>query len=279
MEGAIIDNMEHFEDKINCSSLDYNNIVHKIETLLNTNTFFSSPYQVISKNFGSWRDGFNYVSLWDLQEKTKISEIISSAQTNIRQMSQQKFIFYLEYVLFILKIPPKEDLKNFAFFVFEESDIYHIIDKSLNYMGCKVLENDKGCFIVPKGGKTELATKITKNSYNLNEDMWLFNHSSIKNNLFKKADILCRLYKYLEPKKSAAKQYGYDNLYEDISKLMDGLDIRHAPSKKEKEILNGMTKKELLEWYNQVFDMCVSLIILLDYTAKRKDIKDLKSKL
>jgi hypothetical protein len=60
---------------------------------------------------------------------------------------------------------------------------------------------------------------------------------------------------------------------------MDGLDIRHAPNKKEKEILNGMTKKELLNWYNQIFEMCVSLIILLDYTSKRKDIKALKSKL
>jgi hypothetical protein len=271
--------LEHFDDKLKYNTLDYNNIVNKLEILLDVRGFFFSPYEIINENFGNWKDGFNYLNLYDLQEKTGVSEIISNAKANRRQISQQKFIFYLEYVLFVLKIPSKEDLKNLASFVFEESEVYNIIDKCLNYMGCKVLENDKGCFIVPKDGKTELATQITKRTYNLNEDMWLFNHSSIKNNLIKKADILCRLYKYIEPKKSTAKQYGFDNLYEDISKLMDGLDIRHAPNKKEKEILNGMTKKELLEWYNQVFDMCVSLIIMLDYTAKRKDIKDLKSKL
>lgn len=146
-------------------------------------------------------------------------------------------------------------------------------------MGCKVIENSNGYFIVQQNGKTELATHITKSTYNLNEDMWLFNHSSNKNNIIKKADILCRLYKYIEPRKTIAKQYGYDTLQDDISKLIDGLDIRHAPNKKEAELLNGMTKKELLGWYNQIFEMCVSLIILLDYTAKRKDIKDLKAKL
>ena len=271
--------MQHFEDAINYTLPNYNNIIYKIENLLKTQGLISSPYDLVKKNFRYWIDGYNYYNLSDFQSKTGISAIIKSAISNKRQVSQQKFIFYLEYVLFILKIPTEEDLKLFADFEFESSSVCNIIRKCLNSMGCKLIENDSGCFIVPKDGKTELATKITKNTYNLNEDMWLFNHSSNKNNLIKKADILCRLYKYIEPKKVLAKQYGYDTLSDDISKLMDGLDIRHAPSKKEKEILNGMTKKELLEWYNQIFEMCVSLIILLDYTSKRKDIKSLKSKL
>ena len=271
--------MEHFEDTINYSTLDYNNIVCKLEALLNKQGFMSSPYKVIKDNFGDWKDGYNYSDLSDLQRKTGITSIIENARLNRKQITQQKFVFYLEYVLFILKIPPSDYLDLFANFKFESSSIYHIIRNCLNGMGCKLIENKDGCFIVPEDGKTELAARIAKNSYNLNEDMWLFHHASNKNNLIKKSDILCRLFKYIEPKKSSAKQYGYETLYDDISKLMDGLDIRHAPNKKEKEILNGMTKKELLDWYNQIFEMCVSLIILLDYTSKRKDIKSLKSKL
>jgi hypothetical protein len=146
-------------------------------------------------------------------------------------------------------------------------------------MNCKVIQSENGCFIVPKSGKVELATQITKKIYNLDEDLWMYNHNSIKNNLVKKADILCRLYKYLEKKKDLIKSYQYDNIHNDITKLMDGLDIRHAPNKKEEEILNGMSKKEVLGWYDQVFQMSVSVIILLDYTQKRKDIKELKGKL
>ena len=38
-----------------------------------------------------------------------------------------------------------------------------------------------------------------------------------------------------------------------------------------------MSKKEMNAWYDQLFGMCVSLIILIDYATKRKDIKELKS--
>ena len=270
--------MEHFEEAIKRTKLNYDNMVKKLEIELNTVGFLSSPYDVIRENFNDWDNSFNYLNLNELIESSGISKIISKVE-NSKQITRSEFIFYLEYVLFILKIPNEEDLKLLANFEFRHSTIYNIIHKCLIRMGCKIIENDNGCYIVPKDGKTELATQITKNTYNLNEDMWLFNHSSNKNNVIKKSDILCRLYKFIEPKKALVKQYGYDALYDDISKLMDGLDIRHAPNKREKEILNGMTKKEILDWYNQLFEMCVSLIILIDYTQKRKTIKELKSKL
>jgi hypothetical protein len=270
--------MEHFEEAIKHSKLNYNNTVKKLEIELNTVGFLSSPYDVIRENFKDWDNSFNYLSLNDLKESSGITKIISKVE-NSKQITRSEFIFYLEYVLFILTIPPKIHLSNLASFKFEDSTVYKIINSCLNTMNCKVIQSENGCFIVPKSGKVELATQITKKIYNLDEDLWMYNHNSIKNNLVKKADILCRLYKYLEKKKDLIKSYQYDNIHNDITKLMDGLDIRHAPNKKEEEILNGMSKKEVLGWYDQVFQMSVSVIILLDYTQKRKDIKELKGKL
>ena len=270
--------MEHFEEAIKRTKLNYNNMVKKLEIELNTVGFLSSPYDVIRENFNDWDNSFNYLNLNELIESSGISKIISKVE-NSKQITRSEFIFYLEYVLFILTIPPRIHLSNLASFTFENSSVYKIINSCLNTMNCKVFQNENGCFIVPKSGKVELATQITKKIYNLDEDLWIYNHNSIKNNLVKKADILCRLYKYLEKKKSLIENYHYDAIYKDITKLMDALDIRHAPNKKEEEILNGMSKKEVLGWYDQVFQMSISIIILIDYTQKRKDIKELKGKL
>ena len=95
----------------------------------------------------------------------------------------------------------------------------------------------------------------------------------------KKADILCRLYKYCETIENQAKSYGLTTLLEDITSLSNKLDVRHAPKEKQKIVLDGMSAEEVEEWFDELFRLYLSLIILVDYTSKRKDIKSLKCQL
>jgi hypothetical protein len=46
--------MEHFEEVIKRTKLNYNNTVKKLEIELNTVGFLSSPYDVIRENFNDW---------------------------------------------------------------------------------------------------------------------------------------------------------------------------------------------------------------------------------
>lgn len=270
--------MEHFHDLLIRQELDYAPQIIGIEGLLHHRSLISSPYSTIEECFLTWIKKRNYTCLQDLQKKSGIMEIIDKAQRH-ENISKDEFTYYLEYVLLILDIPSENAINNFVTVDYFPDPILKQVRFAIDEIGCSLVKKNGGYYVVEENSKVELAIKVTGKHYDLDSDMRLFNHPSIRNKLTAKADILCRMYKYLESKSNDIKKYNFSNMYGDISKLMDGLDIRHAPSKKEKEILDGMSKKEMNAWYDQLFGMCVSLIILVDYATKRKDIKELKSTL
>lgn len=270
--------MEHFHDLLIRQKLDYAPQIIGIETFLHRRNLISSPYSTIEECFLTWVKKRNYTCLQDLQRKTGLMDIIEKAQSH-ESISKEEFIYYLEYVLLILDIPSENAIDSFVAVDYFPDPILKQVRFAIDEIGCKIIKKNGGYYIVEENAKIEIATKATGKKYDLDSDMRLFNHPSIRNKLTTKADILCRIYKYLESKSNDIKKYTFSNLYGDISKLMDGLDIRHAPSKKEKEILAGMSKKEMNDWYDQLFGMCVSLIILVDYASKRRDIKELKNSL
>ena len=270
--------MEHFHDLLLSQELDYAPQIIGIEGLLNHTSILSSPYSVISDCFLTWVKKRNYTSLQDLQKRSGIMDIIKRAH-NHEEISKEDFIYYLEYVLLILDIPSENAIKSYIIMGYEPKPVLHQVKFAIDEIGCRVINKNSGLYIVEETSKVEIAARITGKKYDLDTDMRLFNHPSVRNKLTTKADILCRLYKYLELKSDDIKKNNFANMYSDISKLMDGLDIRHTPSKKEKEILADMSKEEMNAWYDQLFGMCVSLIILVDYASKRRDIKEFKGKL
>lgn len=270
--------MPHFNDLLINQEIDYAPQILGIESLLNHTSLIQSPYRIISDSFLTWVKKRNYTCLHDLQEQSGIAGIIDRAYKH-NDISKEEFIFYMEYVLLILDIPAQNAIKNHILLGYDHEPIRKQVKFNVNEIGCIIVRKNGGYYIVEQDEKVELAAAITGQQYDLSSDMRLFNHSTVRNKLTTKADILCRIYKYLEQHSVDIKRYNFSNLYDDISKLMDGLDIRHAPNKKEKEILADMGKDELIAWYNQLFGMCVSLIILVDYTSKRRDIKELKNSL
>lgn len=270
--------MPHFHDLLLGQELDYAPQIIGIEGLLYHTSLISSPYSIIEECFLTWVKKRNYTSLHELKKQSGILEIIERAQ-NHENITKEEFIFYLEYVLLILEIPSENALRSYVLMGYEPDPILKQVKFAIGEIGCRIVSKNGGYYIVEENSKVEIAAKITGKQYDLDADMRLFNHPSVRNKLTAKADILCRLYKYLEGKSNQIKQYGFANMYDDTSKLINSLDIRHAPNKKDSEIIQGMTKKEISEWYEQLFEMCISLIILVDYAEKRKDIKELKGKL
>lgn len=268
--------MPHFHDLLLGQELDYAPQIIGIEGLLYHTSIISSPYSIIEECFLTWVKKRNYTCLHELKKQSGILDIIERAQ-NHENITKEELIFYLEYVLLILEIPSENALRSYVLMGYDPDPILKQVKFAIGEIGCRIVRKNGGYYIVEENVNIEIAAKITGKQYDLDADMRLFNHSSIRNKLTAKADILCRLYKYLELKSNDIKKYNHSNLYGDISKLMDGLDIRHAPNKKEKEILADMSKKELNAWYDQLFGMCVSLIILVDYSSKRRDIKELKN--
>ena len=131
-----------------------------------------------------------------------------------------------------------------------------------------------------KKWKVSNAAEIIQDTYNLGEKIYLYNHHSLKGQLFEKSDILCRLYKVFESgKESMLKSNQFTTLASDISFLSDKLDVRHAPNKQQKILLAGFTKEEQECWYDDLFNLYLNMIILCEHIEKRKDIKELSRKL
>ena len=114
----------------------------------------------------------------------------------------------------------------------------------------------------------------------MGEKIYLYNHYSLRGKLNDKADILCRLYKAFEGgKEGVLKANNYISLTSDIGFLSDKLDVRHAPNIQQKILLDGFTSEEQKQWYDDLFNLYLDMLILCDHIEKRKDIKELSKKL
>lgn len=268
--------MDHFLDNVTKANINYKSHINQFEKMLNECSIASTTLEAIEKGFLFWPLNHGYDNFLNFRDSMGITRIVTKCKSSAK-VTKEEFVYYLEYMLNILQIP-KYNKDPFAFDTNEEA-ILSVVKRVLNEIDCEVVNTPLGQKIVFKSGLISIAKEITQDKYNLDKDLYLYTHSSNKTNLFAKADILCRIYKYLEPIAPKRNSCAYSYLWDDIGKLMDGLDIRHAPNKKEKEILNGMKKNEIIEWYDQLFGMCLSLIILIDYSSKRRDVKELKGKL
>ena len=269
--------MKHFLDDVISSEVDMDGYILSIEKLIDKNNPYSSIKNDIEEHFVYWPYNKGCGSFSQFRKEIGVCSIIQKAECRTVNISREEFVFYLEYAINIIQIPKFSGFFNPL--LQDTTKVSRVIFNAISDIGCEIISKNNGYYLVDKNGKISVATKVVNDTYNLDKDLYLFTHSSIKDDLVKKADILCRAYKYIESIRTKANQYGYSNMYDDISKMMDALDIRHYPNKKATETLNGMSKEELLEWYDQLFELCVSLIILVDYSSKRKDIKELKGKL
>lgn len=267
--------MEHFLDNVIQSDIDMDGYVVQFEKMLDEDNGFCSINQAIVQGFRFSPLNRGCKDFDDFRRKTGIHVIVWTAKLQNMNITKVEFVYYLEYLLNVLQIsmyampPYSENCSN--------NEIYRVLYRVIDEIGYEIIPTEQGYYLVQKNTKIEVAISITKNVYDLDSALYLYTHSSYKDNLVKKADILCRIYKYLESLRTQINQYGHGEMYRDISKLMDALDIRHSPNKKSSEAIENMSKEDLIEWYDRLFEMCISLIILVDYSSKRKDIKELKN--
>lgn len=252
--------------------------VQSIHKLMNEcSPYSSSAYSMIKENFRQWKHRNNYIDLEQLFESEGLNAIIQESKNNL--VNKESFIYFSESIINLLRLAYTEggysNCKNFSI-------ILQNITNVLNQLNYKIvqIESEDYYKIIEDDWKVSAAAEIISDKYNLGEKIYIYGHYSLKGKLYDKADILCRLYKVFEGKlESKLKANNYSALASDIGFLSDKLDVRHAPDKKQKILLEGFSSEEQEQWYDDLFSLYLDALILCEHIDKRKDVKELRKKL
>lgn len=109
-----------------------------------------------------------------------------------------------------------------------------------------------------------------------------YNHHSMKGDLKRKKEILLALADKLEPLRNDLK--GINSSFEsDLFTLFNSVNIRHNNSDPDgncyRKAIAEMTNKEIENWYDDIYQMCLIAFLELEQIERKKRVKQLKDKL
>lgn len=239
--------------------------------LLNTSLF-----RVISMEFTSWKHRSNYISLDQFLHNTGLNKILLNARHKL--CDKDDFLNYSEAIVNLISLVNLDILETYNL-KSEYRCIAENITNVLTQLNFKIVELNDVFRIVENDWKVSTSSEFVGDDYNLGEQIYLYNHRNNSGDLHSKSDILCRLNKYIEANKNKLNANGYSDLVSNINFMANKLDIRHAPSKDEKILIEGLTNDEIEQLYDNLFELHLDAIVLLDYISKKKVVDDLKDKL
>lgn len=271
--------MSSFIENLINRKFDLSEEILSINDLFERGTYYDpSLKDIVSQRFTKWKHRSNFIRLSQMFDKMGINNIISRAK--VGSIKIDKFIYFVECIYNLLSDLEQNSIREFNRNT--KQAIYQNINNVLNQLNysIKYFNNEDYFKVIENDWKVSCAADIIKDRYDLGEKIYLYGHYSMKGKLYDKADILCRLYKVFEDGNATKlKACHYSTLVNDIGFLADKLDVRHAPDNKEKILLSGLTKEEQENWYDELFTLYLDMLILCDHIDKRKDIKELSTKL
>ncbi|MCD7892255.1 MAG: hypothetical protein LUG60_01010 [Erysipelotrichaceae bacterium] len=185
-------------------------------------------------------------------------------------------ISFDEYVYNVLKQLIKIDNKDTSNSNIDLllSYIENLIEE-LNYM----IINKQNIFtFVPKNPATMEVAKIV--SEELSDDIFSYNHHSLKGNLKEKSNILHNIAFDLEPRRDKLKKIN-NKFCNNLFFCFNNLNIRHNNKDKNDtskyfKCLDEISNDDLEELYDQTYDMCLIAYLMLENPEWDKRINNLK---
>ena len=154
------------------------------------------------------------------------------------------------------------------------------VNKVIDMLGYLPNGNEGITDFVPKSADAIAVSEIVDAS--LSYKIIEYNHHSMQGDLEKKKNTILLLANQLESQRDKLKQIN-KTLEEQIFFLFNNINIRHnnvdKESKDYKEYIAEMDKKELENWYDETYQLCLLAFLELDNLDRREKINDLKRKI
>lgn len=278
--------------------IDYRNEMLRIDELMKTKQgirieiyeelSFQKPKQISNSieefvdsfSFKNWKNRHRCIDCADMRKALGLSHYFSKA--TIYDPSEEAFLSYLEYAANILYLVDLVRLKENC--KYEKMSAYHAIEENiescLNWVNfeTKEFKTQQKVLVVQKNAATTAVAEIVEE--NLAFEIVQYNHFLLKGDIETKKKILIKLGNNLEPRREELKSIN-KNLEDSIFFMLNNMDLRHNNrSKKDKnykEYVAKMKKKNLEEWYDELYQMILLAYLELDQVNRFDRVKQLKS--
>ena len=274
-----------FFEKYIAKELDFSEEIDNIETLLlKPDDDYYSIYSQIDEDFLLCDKNLRRtaISLEDFKNKTGIQYIINKIKGRYI-ISFDEFIEYIEFVKTLLNefnCLTAEYRFNLKYVKAINENIETILDKiNFQIIYIKISGSSYFARCVEKDYKVSQSAELIDNE-NLAEKIYMYNHHSLKGNIYEKAIILSRLYMHYEKNLKKEIKNINSTLDNEITEISNKLKIRHdKPKSKENIVVGNMTNEELEYWYDQVYALYLRDIILVENLKIKPDLEKLRKRL
>lgn len=209
-----------------------------------------------------------------LEDFEKCNNIVFEIRPN--NVDINYLVNYCEYIYnLIVHLKDKIHFKMSKF----SNPIEHI-QTLIEKIGYMMIQHEDIYLLVPKSQPAIVVSEMLPAdlSYKVIE----YNHHSMKGDLARKQATLKLLADQLESKRKDLNNLN-NSFSSDLFYLLNNMNIRHnnidPDSTSYKKGVADMPKKELEEWYDKIYDMCLYAFMTLDQADHNSKVKALKQKI
>lgn len=187
-------------------------------------------------------------------------------------------VSFCEYIFnFIARL----DERHFLAYFNRSAYINHIF-RVIEAIGYMQSEEDGFAIFVPKDSVAVEVSKSDQIPQNLSYKVISYNHHSMKGDLESKRQTLLTFADLIEPKRKKLEKLN-SQLASNLFYAFNNCNIRHnniaADGTKYKKPVADLTKEQLEQVYDDVYQMCLLAFMNLDYEENKKRLEELKSKI
>lgn len=240
------------------------------------NDYFTLEEFMEYVGFNDWNLRGTFISVEEMREGLGIRKG-SITPSNI---TEEKVLDFLQYAMnCVYRIA--ELTKNAKKSPFSDDTLVTMlwdnIEKFIDKLNCmpKYDEEKQEIYILYKNSIAEV---IYKENIDIEESIKEYIQIDNKGDLKRKAEILCTLYKKLEQYSSVFKGSTYKSLYEDTKFLFNKSGVRHSVEDDPISSVTfmNMNEIELEEWYDKIYNMFLSCMVIVRYLENKSSINEIK---
>ena len=230
----------------------------------------------VSKNFFSWHLRGTFISIHEMRTDLGIDK----NKMNKQELETETVLIFIQFVANCIQFTKALLKQNFTMTLAPENHINIIFENiyvMLTNLGAELHFDEKKnefyiCYTDEISNIVSILHPDAK--YSISDYLKIEN----RNDLQRKGEILCTLYKKFESVKENLKGTEFHSLSDDTGFLFNKSGIRHwvEEDKIAAETFEKMTDSEKEEWYDKTFNLFLACMAVLPYIKIKPEIKIIK---